>query len=321
MTHSPEEKEPGVTKERRLLASPVFYLVVYLVFVAYQISPIFQRNQVSDEFKSSAFSKEFRDIARPASDTSHGGAREYYSEFETFPVTQFISGNARLVAVGTKVDVEDRTLTLRPRYDKIILYSAIALIITLAVSTLYRTSRTIVHSGKETQSSSLERETGSSLRDESPEDMLHREVSNAQSRSEDLYLRSTLLLTGGIVMAFVGVGIFYVSLPDIADFKDLSVETYLAGALRPAGVLIFVEAIAWFLLRQYRALIEDYKTFHRMYIKRTNHLICLKALRRLDTPGSELPLVMSLLQEDLSGVLRQGETTEGLEQGLRTRMT
>ena len=52
--------------------------------------------------------------------------------------------------------------------------------------------------------------------------------------------------------------------------------TYLTFSIRPAGALIFIEAIAWFLLRQYRALIEDYKIFHRMYLKRANYLIAYR---------------------------------------------
>ena len=96
--------------------------------------------------------------------------------------------------------------------------------------------------------------------------------------------------------------------------KDKEIfKIYIMQAIRPIGILIFIEAIAWFLLRQYRTLIEDYKSFHKMYLKRSNYLISYLILRKQDSAGSELPLVMSLLEEDLSNKLGAEETTEAIE--------
>ena len=111
-------------------------------------------------------------------------------------------------------------------------------------------------------------------------------------------------------MAFIGVMVFYTSLPAM-EKPDISI--YLTQSIRPTGALLFIEAIAWFLLNQYRALIEDYKSFHRMYLKRANYLISFRTLAKDSTLETRLLLVMSLLEEDFSGKLMSGETTESLE--------
>jgi hypothetical protein len=119
------------------------------------------------------------------------------------------------------------------------------------------------------------------------------------------------MLVGGIIMAFVGVTIFYVALPQFQLGEDR--WTYLEKGIRPTGMLIFVEEIAWFLLRQYRALIEDYKAFHRLYLKRANYLIALKTLCLPEVSAAQIFLAASIMSEDLTGRLKAGETTEHIE--------
>lgn len=164
--------------------------------------------------------------------------------------------------------------------------------------------------------------------------MLQANAKAAGIRADILFQRSTLLLAGGVLMAFVGVAVFYVTLPDtikdstvsisasILGLKETATATpnkegaafaYLQHAIRPAGVLFFVEAIAWFLLRQYRALIEDYKWFHRIYMKRCNYLAALLLLEKDKVRKEDMFLAAALVNEDLSGKLRKGETTESLE--------
>jgi hypothetical protein len=182
------------------------------------------------------------------------------------------------------------------------------------------------------------------------------EVGVARLRAADLYKRSTLLLAGGIAMAFVGVFVFYLSLPvndaresnliRQAEFLQMQVnqlERSLAKAsgsmlsaeeaarlfgqldssevalrtihnksaseawiefasrsMRPFGMLIFLEGIAWFLLRQYRALLQDYKAFLRVYLKRSNYLIAMTALSE-PIDEKRAGLIAGLIAEDVKG--------------------
>jgi hypothetical protein len=164
------------------------------------------------------------------------------------------------------------------------------------------------------------------------EEVLAASVLGAEKRAEVLFSRSTLLLAGGILMAFIGVLVFYITLPDfsygshnvliegssnrvsIEDTKNSTVLShYLLRAIRPMGVLMFLEAIAWFLLRQYRELIEDYKVFHRVYLRRMNLLAAYKVSCNGNRGPEELFLAAALLEDDLSGKLKKDETTENLE--------
>jgi hypothetical protein len=171
----------------------------------------------------------------------------------------------------------------------------------------------------------------------SAEFYLARDVERALERSEELFSRSTLLLVGGVVMAFVGVAIFFVSLSEAGvglsgapiitsvtgnvSVQPVNLDWLLSGvssrqifqAFKSTAMLIFIEAIAWFLLRQYRALIEDYKSFYRYYMRRANYLASLKLVAEYSDVSLRARLVETLLSEDLSGRLKSGETTEVLE--------
>jgi hypothetical protein len=169
----------------------------------------------------------------------------------------------------------------------------------------------------------------------SAEQYLIIDVERALDRSQELLSRSTLLLVGGVLMAFVGVAVFFVSLGGgvlsgggasytLTNVKDVtitngspsefsSLQERIFQAFKSTAMLLFIEAIAWFLLRQHRVLIEDYKSFYRLYIRRTNYLTVLKLVAESTDASHKGLLINALLIEDLSGRLRQGETTEGLE--------
>jgi hypothetical protein len=147
------------------------------------------------------------------------------------------------------------------------------------------------------------------------------DVDRALTRSEQLFSRSTLLLVGGVVMAFVGVGVFFASLTEVNAVSpdqnivvsSTPINRQLFLAFKSTAMLVFLEAIAWFLLRQYRALIEDYKSFYRYYMRRANYLAAFKMVSHQADKVLIGRLVETLLSEDLTGRLKQGETTELLE--------
>lgn len=80
---------------------------------------------------------------------------------------------------------------------------------------------------------------------------------------------------------------------------------------RGVGILIFIEAVAWFLLQQYRRAMEDYKEFQRRAIKRGNIVAAHAMLSSTTLNDGEKSVLAALLTEDLTGVLRKDETTEG----------
>lgn len=151
------------------------------------------------------------------------------------------------------------------------------------------------------------------------EDALLVEMNNGWFTARRFYNWSLYLLGSGVAMAFIGMAVFILTIPSrevvLQDLQSPEIDwkVYLIVTIRPLGVLVFMEAIAWFLLRQYRSTTEDFKTFHRIYLRRSNYFSAFKALADLDPKERAATLGGALLAEDLSGRLTDGQSTEGIE--------
>lgn len=151
------------------------------------------------------------------------------------------------------------------------------------------------------------------------EDALLVEMNNAWFTARRFYNWSLYLLGSGVAMAFIGMAVFILTIPSrevvLQDLQSPEIDwkIYLIVTIRPLGVLIFMEAIAWFLLRQYRSTTEDFKTFHKIYLRRSNYFSACKALADLEPKERAALLGSALLAEDLSGRLTNGQSTEGIE--------
>ena len=150
--------------------------------------------------------------------------------------------------------------------------------------------------------------------DRSADSLLLGDVDRAVRLSNALYSRSTLLLVGGIVMSFVGIGVFWAALPSVpVTTTEPALLAYALQAIRPLAMLFFVEAIAWFLLRQYRALMEDYKVFHRVYLRRSDLLVAFRIATSREPGPAELSLAAALIADDVSGGIAKDQTTGAIE--------
>ncbi len=140
------------------------------------------------------------------------------------------------------------------------------------------------------------------------------EIQNFRKVAEEVSRKSTYLLAGGIFMAFVGLLMFYMSAPNIP--KDKTIEDYTPVFIeisRSFGMLLFVEALAWFLLKQYRTLQDDYKANLYELSKKTNIFIASLSIDK-EAKEERILLLASLLQSNTTAtVLKSGETTETLE--------
>jgi hypothetical protein len=87
----------------------------------------------------------------------------------------------------------------------------------------------------------------------------------------------------------------------------------LLNAIRSFAMLFFIEAIAWFLLRQHRSLIEDYKLSYRQYMRRANYLAAVKLSAQKGEKDLFNKIIETYLQEDLTGRMKKDKTTEWLE--------
>lgn len=133
-----------------------------------------------------------------------------------------------------------------------------------------------------------------------PSGVFSRQMEASLIRADGMQIRSTLLLAGGVIMAFLGLAIFVAILPEIQPFavqefikmdRGFAELWLVAQYLRPSFILIVVETIAWFLLRQYSRSLDDYKSFGEDFIEHGNRLAAYKMLSPRE---EELIAVMGL---------------------------
>jgi hypothetical protein len=87
-------------------------------------------------------------------------------------------------------------------------------------------------------------------------------------------------------------------------------------SFRSFALFLALEAIAWFLLRQYRFAINDFKQLFRMYTRRETHYLAFKVAEAgaVTSNPALAGIAATMLQEDYTGRLAKDETTEELEE-------
>lgn len=128
--------------------------------------------------------------------------------------------------------------------------------------------------------------------------ILYIDVEKAEKKSNELYNRSTLMLVLGLLVAVVGILVFYFTLP---EFKAInSSSQYFALTIRPTFVLIFIQSISYYLLRQYRSLISDYKYFYKEFLQKSKIFLAYQLIQNKSMDEMEKKLVDKLLNKDCS---------------------
>jgi hypothetical protein len=134
---------------------------------------------------------------------------------------------------------------------------------------------------------------------------------NTDELSNKIYTRSGVYLLFGVIIAFSGVLYFSfqkVSIPPKSDISEI------VGLLAPRfGILFFIEFIAFFFLKQYRAAMDEFRYYDTIKRNRESQLaIFLMATNEL--PEKDFTTVVDKLNFfELTGMLSAGETTEFLE--------
>ena len=133
------------------------------------------------------------------------------------------------------------------------------------------------------------------------------------------------MLISGIVVAIIGVLVFTEFIPDPDSFKiestkEIQWKQYLVYSIRPTMMLVFIEFIAFYLLKQYRTLIDDYKYFHSIFLLRLDNSVIFKIIDDKDlaeTDKKELIDVLNSRTDKLNSLtyndaLRRTDNTNAL---------
>jgi len=140
---------------------------------------------------------------------------------------------------------------------------------------------------------------------------ISQDMAHGRKRADEIFYRSTILLIGGVAMAFIGVLVFYFSVRDVPS--NIGGGALAIEIIRPGSMLIFLEAVAWFLLNQYRLQSHEYRAYHDKLAKRAELLAAIYLVRRSGATEHDDKLMAALLTPSSDTVLRTGETTHALE--------
>lgn len=148
-------------------------------------------------------------------------------------------------------------------------------------------------------------------------DILNSYLKQSQKLSEQIFSRSSAYLLIGCLIAFAGVGFFYFQSVYIHTDPRLTASELgftFRETLPRLGVLIFVEAIAFFFLKQYKATMEEFRYYEAIKRQRENQLLVASCGNiHKDNTDYFTKLVSNMnLAENPNKILKD-ETTQTLE--------
>lgn len=129
--------------------------------------------------------------------------------------------------------------------------------------------------------------------------------------AERIFLRSGVYLLFGCLIAFTGVAMFSSPLFPTATSTDFT-QRILEYSPR-FGALFFIESIAFFFLKQYRIMLEEYRYYEAIKRKRQDNFVLVELIEKhKDNPELYKTLADKVTQSTITK-LANGETTEVLE--------
>lgn len=140
---------------------------------------------------------------------------------------------------------------------------------------------------------------------------------NAEVLSNKIYVRSGVYLIFGVLIAFSGIAYFSLQSISIATSQSTAQQpeiTTLLIALAPRfGILFFIEFIAFFFLKQYRAAMDEFRHYDAIKRNRESQLaIFLMATNEFRETSFVTVIEKANFFEQI-GKLGAGESTELLE--------
>ncbi|WP_456188319.1 hypothetical protein [Bacillus cereus] len=150
------------------------------------------------------------------------------------------------------------------------------------------------------------------------EDQVHillQYVMEATTLANKIYTRAGVYLLVGCLIAFVGILIFYS--PIFGDVlkvdQDTSVLSIVISYIPRFGAMIFVEVIAFFFLKQYKIMMEEFRYYERIKRRRQDNLAVLSLVKEFNEESILKMILENCKFEESNSRVLNGETTEVLE--------
>jgi hypothetical protein len=143
--------------------------------------------------------------------------------------------------------------------------------------------------------------------------LLFQLAKNAEVLSNKIYVRSGVYLIFGVLIAFSGIAYFSLQSISIATPQTTDISTQLIALAPRFGVLFFIEFIAFFFLKQYRAAMDEFRHYDAIKRNRESQLAIFLMATKEFPEKSFVTVVDKTNFFEYIGRLASGETTELLE--------
>lgn len=129
-------------------------------------------------------------------------------------------------------------------------------------------------------------------------DYLNDYIDESSEISERIYDSSKNYLFTGLVIAFVGIIIFiFFGLSIDISIENQHILDKLLGYLPRFGTLFFVEFIAFFFLKQYRILLEEYRYYESIKRDRQHKKIILEIVNQYRSEPDCMKLIIDYMSK------------------------
>jgi hypothetical protein len=145
--------------------------------------------------------------------------------------------------------------------------------------------------------------------------ILRRSAHSSAKLASKMERRINTHLMLGVLVGGAGLAVWWMSFYYGAGMseKSLDVSHFLMATLPRITILLFIELLAGFFLRQYRIGVEDLKYFLELCRRADARRIAYAIFDRLHKEDAKLEFAKTLMQERSDTRLASGETTTALE--------
>lgn len=138
-------------------------------------------------------------------------------------------------------------------------------------------------------------------------------ASESTALSNSLFNRSGIYLFIGTLIAVVGVLFFSFQSITVIEKESIDLSTVILLLAPKTGILIFIELIAFFFLKQYRSAMDEHRYFESIKRERQRAYVITLLLHQEDTRISIEKYIEACGFNRECGKLKTGETTEIIE--------
>lgn len=137
-------------------------------------------------------------------------------------------------------------------------------------------------------------------------------AASSRRLSQSIYSRAGVYLLVGVFVAFSGLAFFYAQTAQLAPSPQAGMA--LLVTLAPKfGILFFIELVAFFFLRQYRAAMDEFRYYEAIKRNREETLALIRIAADSGKPIDPIDLVKNESFFSKAGVLAKDQSSEIIE--------